>query len=387
MCAQTILVADGKTDSYTLITNVLGAGPEVPDCSDPQFGPHITQATDPELGKFVFQFHGHAKIDNDRCVMFDRQRIELKTDGSSPAGIRATNGDTMNFRWKFKLDRGFQATSKFTHIHQIKAGDGNDGAPLITYSPYAGNQLRIEYTPDKGPSVDLKITELQPFLGTWVEVNETVTFAAHGSIAVTLTRVRDGKVLMTYTNPDINLVRSGSTLYRPKIGLYRSIKDPAAIRDEIVLFDQFCIAKLPLKCDGKPAPRLSPAELKKASMDFKPGPDFSLSLNRGEQTVKVGDTTSFILSVTPRNGFKGRVVFSSSGMPPGTTATFNPRALENGSGSTTVTVNLDKTALDRRVTATFSGCSGELNHAALVTLQVKPASWVPAPARAGQAAE
>ena len=83
--AQTFLTADGNTDSYTLITSVLGAGPETPDCSHPSFGHHITQAMDSDLGKPVFVFHIHVTPDNDRCTNFDRQRLEIKTDGSSPA--------------------------------------------------------------------------------------------------------------------------------------------------------------------------------------------------------------------------------------------------------------------------------------------------------------
>src|SRR5882724_2140985 len=85
--AQVFLTADGQTDAYTLVNNALGAGPETPDCSHPSFGEHITQATDSTLGKPVFVFNIHVTPDNDRCTNFDRQRLEIKTDGGSPAKV------------------------------------------------------------------------------------------------------------------------------------------------------------------------------------------------------------------------------------------------------------------------------------------------------------
>lgn len=76
--AQVYLTADGVTDTYTLINQMLGGtAEEVPDCSHPDFGPHITQAYDGDLGKYSFVFSIHVTPDNDRCVAFDRQRNEI----------------------------------------------------------------------------------------------------------------------------------------------------------------------------------------------------------------------------------------------------------------------------------------------------------------------
>lgn len=138
--AQVFLTADGVTDTYTLINNVLGGtAVEVPDCSDPGFGPHITQAFDPDLAKYIFVFHMHVTPDDDRCINFDRQRNEIKTYGPSPAYVKGFLGDTVTFRWRFKLDAVFQPSPSFTHIHQIKAGDGPDsGPPTITLTLRTG---------------------------------------------------------------------------------------------------------------------------------------------------------------------------------------------------------------------------------------------------------
>src|SRR5438105_1757378 len=105
--AQVFLTADGQTDAYSLVNSALGAGPETPDCSHPSFGEHITQAYDSDLGKSAFVFNIHVTPDNDRCVNFDRQRLEIKTDGSSPAYVKGSLDDSVSYRWKFKLPDGF----------------------------------------------------------------------------------------------------------------------------------------------------------------------------------------------------------------------------------------------------------------------------------------
>jgi hypothetical protein len=137
--AQVWLAADGQTDAYALFNAVLGGNAtEVPDCNHPEFGPHVTQALDADLGNYVFVFHMHVTPDNDRCVNFDRQRNEIKTYGPSPDYLKGFYGDTVTFRWRFKLDAGFQPSPNFTHIHQIKAGDGPDvavGTPIARTPP------------------------------------------------------------------------------------------------------------------------------------------------------------------------------------------------------------------------------------------------------------
>ena len=120
VAGQVVLTADGHAEPYERIKNVLGAPVESPDCSHPAFGPHITQAMDETLGRYVFVFHIHVTPDNDRCKGFDRQRIEIKTEGSSPAYLKGSLDDSVNFRWLFRLPEGFQPSSGFTHIHRSR---------------------------------------------------------------------------------------------------------------------------------------------------------------------------------------------------------------------------------------------------------------------------
>ena len=114
---------------------------ETPDCLHPEFGHHITQETDTTLGKSVFVFNMHRDIDGDGaasggCERIDRQRLEVKTFGPSPDYVKGFLGDTVSYRWRFKLDAGFKPSTSFTHIHQIKAGDGtNTDDPIFRLRP------------------------------------------------------------------------------------------------------------------------------------------------------------------------------------------------------------------------------------------------------------
>ena len=146
------LVADGVTETYALISGVLGGNPiEIPDCAHPDFGPHITQEWDDGLGKHSFVFHIHVEPDNDRCKTFDRQRNEIKTYSSSPDYLKGFLNETVIYRWRFKLDAGFQPSSNFTHIHQLKDVGGNISSPIITLTPRVGSPDRLEIGHKEGP--------------------------------------------------------------------------------------------------------------------------------------------------------------------------------------------------------------------------------------------
>lgn len=246
--AHAVLKANGQADAYTQINSVLGGvAEETPDCSHPSFGPHIREEFNKDLNEYVFAFFVHVHPDNDRCINFDRQRCEIKTYGPSPDSLKGLLGDQMIFRWKFKLDSGFQPSKAFTHIHQIKAGDGNDGFPIITITPRYDNPdcLQIIHTGDtKTTSLGVvKQVDLAPFKGTWIQATEEITFGTHGSYRLTLSKISDGTVLLSYANNDIDMWRRGTTFVRPKWGIYRSLKDSTRLRDEKVLFADLEIDK------------------------------------------------------------------------------------------------------------------------------------------------
>ena len=244
------LIADGPGNTYELINSVLGNDvTEVPDCAHPAYGRHIREEFDNTLKKNVFVFTIHVTPDNDRCNgSTDRQRNEIKTYGPSPDSVKGQLNETVTYRWKFMIPAGFQPTPSFTHIHQIKAGDGtNDGAPVITITPRAGapEKLEIIHTGNSAATTlgKVKIVDLDQFKNTWVEVIEKVTYNTKGSYSITIKKVSDGAVLLTYSNNNIDLWREAATFCRPKWGIYRSLNNLSYLRDEEVKFADFCIAE------------------------------------------------------------------------------------------------------------------------------------------------
>src|SRR5579884_4238911 len=250
LCGQAILTADGHTAAYTQFQSTLGVTPENPDCSHPAFGPHITQTTDSILGVPVFVFNIHVTPDNDRRKNFDRQRLEAKTDTGSPDALKGFDGDTMTYQWKFRLPAGFQSSSHFTHIHQLKGGlePAASGAPVITLTTRSGNVIQLIY---QNGSV-LTQGSLSPFLNTWVVATETVTVGTNGKYSINIRTLNGGQTLLSYSNSNINMfpAQTGRGFLRPKWGIYRSLLDKAALRDEQLHFNDFCVAKAPKTCPG-----------------------------------------------------------------------------------------------------------------------------------------
>jgi len=245
--AQVVLKADDKGDAYAHISQVLGGQAyEVPDCIHPV--KHITEEFDKELNEYVFVFHIHVTPDNDRCKGFDRQRVEIKTYGPSPANLKGEHGKIVVYQWKFRLDSNFKAQPTFTHIHQIKAGDGDDGMPIITLTPRYGNPDKIEIIHNGSTKATsqgvLKSVNLADFKGTWVQVTEKLKYDTHGTYDIEIKRINDGKILLAYSSADIDLWRNGTSFCRPKWGIYRSLKSPDYIRDENVKFADFSINEL-----------------------------------------------------------------------------------------------------------------------------------------------
>jgi hypothetical protein len=387
------VTADGVTQPETHVGSVLQAAPETPDCSHLSFGPHLTQVPDSVLGSYVFVFNMHVVPDNDRCSATDRQRLEIKTEGhSNPTPyqdyIVGHLGDTVTHRWRFMLPVGFQPSASFTHIHQIKAFDGDDSAPLITLTPRFGNPnmlqlLLITSTIASPPAQTITLTQvpLAPFVGQWVEAYEKITYdhtieegaTTPGQYSIVINRLSDGATLFSYSNSDIDMWRVGTTIIRPKWGIYRSLDNAQQLRDEQVRFNNFCIAKGTDDCP-------SDATL----------PDFSLTPTVVTSTVAPGGGASYNLNVAPLNGFTedtslsltgSNVVPGSTavpaatnltGLPAAATASFSPAVISGGSGSSVLGVITSPATPPGSYTLVINGLSadGVRSHVATVPLVV-----------------
>ena len=249
LSSQTILKADGPGDSYELITSKLapeGYPLEPPDCSHPDFGRHIDEIWDSTLNEYVFRFFIHVVPDDDRCLYQDRQRNEIKTYSESPDSLKAFQGETMIFKWSFKLDAGFQSSTSFTHIHQLKGVGGDEvKMPLITFTPRKGNpdKLQLRYA-ETTSQITLTAFNIDLLKGNWISVTESVTFAEEGQYEVTFVNMVSGDTVFHYKNDDIRMWRTGASFIRPKWGVYRSLSHPEHLRDEELLFNDFYIKKV-----------------------------------------------------------------------------------------------------------------------------------------------
>lgn len=243
--SQVVLEADGPGNTYELISSVLAPGAnavENPECVHPEFGRHIAEVWDDDLKQYVFEFYSHVTPDNDRCISTDRQRIEIKTYEPSPDRLKGVPGETVTYKWKFKIAVGYKPSGSFTHLHQIKAVGGNDGDPIFTLTPRKGSPNRMELIHDNTTKVS--IVDLSLFEGVWVECTETVKIGASGTYSLVIRRVSDGTVLLSYSNGNIMTIRADNTFIRPKWGIYRSLNSPADLRDEAVRFAGFSIQEL-----------------------------------------------------------------------------------------------------------------------------------------------
>jgi hypothetical protein len=245
--AQVTVTADGPGNTYELIESK-GFGLETPDCGHPVR--HVREIFDSTLGKNVFAVDIHRDLDNDRCVNFDRQRMEVKT-GPGDANqdvLQHAFGETAYYRWKFKLPSGFQASSNFTHIFQIKADAGSDaGAPLVTITPRAGSPdtLQIIWTPPSGQSgggVKAQ-ADLSLFRNVWVEAFVQYKSADSGNVQLSIKRLSDGATLVSWNSGTVDTWRDGNTFNRGKWGIYRSLNSISQLRDETVLFADWCVSE------------------------------------------------------------------------------------------------------------------------------------------------
>lgn len=247
--SQVVLEADGPGNTYELINSIFAPGynvVEAPDCSHSSFGNHIDEVFDTELNKNIFRFHIHVTPDNDRCIKFDRQRNEIKAYDKSPDNLKALEGETVVYKWKFKISSDFKASSSFTHIHQIKSVGGSYASiPMITLTlrKSTPDRLELRYTPTNDQNT-LKTANLDLFRGNWVIVNETIKFGDAGSYAIEIKNIATNEVIFSYSDNSIDTWQDGAEFARPKWGIYRSLNSVSDLKDETVLFADFSIEEV-----------------------------------------------------------------------------------------------------------------------------------------------
>ena len=240
--SQTSLKADGPGNTYELINSVLAPGSEAvenPECIHASFGRHIAEVWDTDLKANVFEFYSHVTPDNDRCEKLDRQRVEIKTYEQSPDNLKGTLGETVTYNWKFRLPMGFQPSSSFTHLHQIKAVGGSQDLPIFTITARKSKENQLVVIHDNETTI--ASADLSEFEGVWVEVTEKIKIGANGTYSISIKKVKNGQELLSFSSPNIRTIRPDNDFIRPKWGIYRSLKKAEDLRDEAVRFNEFTI--------------------------------------------------------------------------------------------------------------------------------------------------
>lgn len=225
-------------------------------------GVHCEVVYDEILKQYVFKFTNHAgpeALDGDRGKLEDRQRNEMKSQTTTEWYKMNGNWDERQaLEWKFFIPEGFRPSSKFCHLHQLKAQEGNNGSPLITITARSdedGSNRRIQviHTGDtrsttKGVLIDN--LSLSDFENQWIQVRTEMHYTHDGTFKIILTRISDGKVLADQTFSGVDLWRKGATNIRNKYGMYRGfgrkMKDSAdrptnGMKDETFLLGDFKI--------------------------------------------------------------------------------------------------------------------------------------------------
>lgn len=146
----------------------------------------------------------------------DRQRAEVKG-----LGPHQKDGETFEYQTTWRADPDFKGGGRFCHIFQLKATDGDDGAPLVTMSILEGNRdACVHYWPGKSRGFKMvRAFHWKP--GEWMTV----------AIRIKTSTKEDGEVMVSVNGDafqgvqNVAVYRPQSDDYRPKWGLYRGISD------------------------------------------------------------------------------------------------------------------------------------------------------------------
>jgi Domain of unknown function (DUF1929)/Glyoxal oxidase N-terminus len=97
---------------------------------------------------------------------------------------------------------------------------------------------------------------------------------------------------------------------------------------------------------------------------------FSISASPSSQTVNRGSQTTYKSTISPLGPFSATVNFSLTGLPRRTNASFNPTSVV-GSGSSTLTISVNKTARTGTYALTITATGGGITHSTSVNLVIQ----------------
>ena len=191
------------------------------------FEPEVVQAiTDAGGGAFRMALrYNQAWWDGDRDTgNRDRGRAEVKG-----LGPHQKIGETFEYATTWRIDENFHGTNRFCHLFQLKATEGDDGAPLITMSLGRDpHRAEVHYWSGTDKSHPARSFAIEP--GKWLSIRIRVktAFDATGLVMVSI----NGDPFQGVQN--LPVYRTGAKDYRPKWGLYRGLTAGMDLGDDYV---------------------------------------------------------------------------------------------------------------------------------------------------------
>ncbi len=142
----------------------------------------------------------------------DRQRAEIKG-----LGPHQKTGETFEYGTTFRTDPDFKGYGRFCHIMQVKATDGDKGAPLVTLSITGNGEGALQCY--SGKDGFKKVAGFKWTPGEWMTIRFRLTTSNESSGALLLSV--NGGAFTGVTG--VAMYRPEATEYRPKWGLYRGV--------------------------------------------------------------------------------------------------------------------------------------------------------------------
>lgn len=262
-----VLNASPYKPTYNTIKAVLGptATAEVPDEYFHLEAPveHITTVYDQDLKKYVFEIASHWNDGDYITGNSLKARTEIKVDKDSLLVVKEQGEATV---WNFfiKLNEGFVATDKWTHLFQAKAEsrNGEDLDPRIRLSLYNKNgipTLQLNNSDDSNGFNTLKSVDATQLIGQWIKVTLKVKWSDQGYLEFTLKKLSTGETLINCKKTNIDLWSNDWAYMRFKAGIYRAYSSLESYRESVTArFSNIKLVKKKtiqysntlLECDG-----------------------------------------------------------------------------------------------------------------------------------------
>jgi hypothetical protein len=185
-------------------------------------GDSFDNMTNPASGDFKFYLRFNSSWwDGDRSTgNTDRQRAEVKG-----LGVHQKNGETFDYSETWKTNRG--GSGSFWHVFQLKATDGDNGAPVIVNGIQSSTAAAVRYWPADSAIVARSYSySVNSF--TRLVMRIKCSTSASGSVQASI----NGDSLQGKTGVVVS--RTGTTDYRPKWGSYRGVSSSSPYGNDTI---------------------------------------------------------------------------------------------------------------------------------------------------------